>query len=145
MSSCSKPYSGIINLFTIIRDKMVPSLFEGKKPKKVLTDSCYCYFLFPHEEKEPHSILKKLLSALGKFEHSYTNVLSNLPRNEKMPTSQQPRFLFPNPTLSWCNCCFWREAHEATTSRHAAYQPSCRQVCVPRTPAPRYRDAKSLP
>lgn len=137
-SSFSKPYSGISkSVHPLMRGKMLSSLYEKKK--KVLTESsCYC-FLFPHKEKEPLSILKKWPSAVGKFEHSYTNVLSNLRRNEKMPTSQQPRFLLPNLILSGCNCCFWREAYAAATSGHAAYQPGCGQVC---SPAP---DTRKIP
>lgn len=142
-SCISKPFSGINkSVHPMIRDKTLPSLFQEKK-KKVLTDSCCCYFLFPHKEKEPISVLSKWLRALGKFEHSYMNVLNNLPRNEKMPTSQQPRFLLPNLTLSWCNCCFWREAYETITSGHTTHQPGCGQLCAPapdtRTLLPRHR------
>lgn len=126
-------FSKLYSVHPIIRDKMVPSLFEEWK-KKVLTDSCCCYFLFPHKGKEPHFLLKKWLSALGNFESGYTNVSNNLLRNAKNanitsnPDSSHQTFLWVGTTVA--------SGEKLIKPPHLGTPPTSRELRTGVCPAP---------
>lgn len=124
-------FSKLYSVHPIIRDKMVPSLFEEWKKKS--SDRFLLLLLSVSPQGERTSFLtKEMTKCTWQFRKRLHERFEQLTeKRKKCQHHKQPRLLSPNLPLSWYNCCFWREAYQTTTPGHSAHQPRAADRCVP--------------